>query len=58
MLTITFIVHLDLFSVPGLLDKEPLKEVDEDMVSEVDLNNMMTDEEREEMLNELTKVFP
>lgn len=40
----------------GLLDKEPLKEVDEDMVSEVDLNNMITDEEREEMLNELTKL--
>ncbi|XP_065112289.2 tumor protein D53 isoform X3 [Paramisgurnus dabryanus] len=40
----------------GLLDKEPLKEVDEDMVSEVDLNNTMTDEEREEMMNELTKV--
>ncbi|XP_057209692.1 tumor protein D53 isoform X6 [Triplophysa rosa] len=40
----------------GLLDKEALKEVDEDMVSEVDLNNMITDEEREEMLNELTKL--
>nr|XP_055041563.1 tumor protein D53 isoform X2 [Misgurnus anguillicaudatus] len=40
----------------GLLDKEPLKEVDEDMVSEVDLNNTMTDEEREELMNELTKV--
>ncbi|XP_051731332.1 tumor protein D53 isoform X1 [Ctenopharyngodon idella] len=40
----------------GLLDKEPLKEVDEDMVSEVDLNNTVTEEEREEMENELTKL--
>lgn len=46
-------VHLSL----GFLDKEPLKEVDEDMVSEVDLNNTVTEEEREEMENELTKVF-
>ncbi|XP_016144824.1 tumor protein D53 isoform X4 [Sinocyclocheilus grahami] len=40
----------------GLLDKEPLKEVDEDMVSEVDLNNTVTEGEREEMENELTKL--
>ncbi|XP_067240357.1 tumor protein D53 isoform X7 [Chanodichthys erythropterus] len=40
----------------GLLDKEPLKEADEDMVSEVDLNNTVTEEEREEMENELTKL--
>ncbi|XP_059368309.1 tumor protein D53-like isoform X3 [Carassius carassius] len=40
----------------GLLDKEPLKEVDEDMVSEVDLNNTVTEEEREEMENELIKL--
>ncbi|KAG1963481.1 tumor protein D53 [Pimephales promelas] len=40
----------------GLLDKESLKEVDEDMVSEVDLNNTVTEEEREEMENELTKL--
>ncbi|XP_026070396.1 tumor protein D53-like isoform X5 [Carassius auratus] len=40
----------------GSLDKEPLKEVDEDMVSEVDLNNTVTEEEREEMENELTKL--
>ncbi|XP_042634040.1 tumor protein D53-like isoform X5 [Cyprinus carpio] len=40
----------------GFLDKEPLKEVDEDMVSEVDLNNTVTEEEREEMENELTKL--
>lgn len=46
-------VHL----FPGLLDKEPLKEVDEDMVSEVDLNNTVTEEEREEIENELIKVF-
>ncbi|XP_052442769.1 tumor protein D53 isoform X2 [Carassius gibelio] len=40
----------------GLLDKEPLKEVDEDMVSEVDLTNTITEEEREEMENELIKL--
>uniref|UniRef100_A0A8C1MB34 Tpd52 like 1 n=1 Tax=Cyprinus carpio TaxID=7962 RepID=A0A8C1MB34_CYPCA len=40
----------------GFLDKEPLKEVDEDMVSEVDLNNTVTEEEREEMENELIKL--
>uniref|UniRef100_A0A672S4R5 Tumor protein D53 homolog n=1 Tax=Sinocyclocheilus grahami TaxID=75366 RepID=A0A672S4R5_SINGR len=34
----------------------PLKEVDEDMVSEVDLNNTVTEEEREEMENELIKL--
>ncbi|XP_041720880.1 tumor protein D53 homolog isoform X4 [Coregonus clupeaformis] len=40
----------------GLLDPEPLTEVDEEMVSDVDLNNTMTDEEREEILSELTKL--
>ncbi|XP_048106143.1 tumor protein D53 isoform X4 [Alosa alosa] len=40
----------------GLLETEPLREVDEDMVSEVDLNNSVTDEEREEMNNELVKL--
>ncbi|KAK6295158.1 hypothetical protein J4Q44_G00343840 [Coregonus suidteri] len=40
----------------GLLDSEPLTEVDEEMVSDVDLNNTMTDEEREEILSELTKL--
>ncbi|XP_062406552.1 tumor protein D53 isoform X1 [Sardina pilchardus] len=40
----------------GLLETEPLREVDEDMVSEVDLNNSVTDEEREEMTNELVKL--
>ncbi|KAL2081929.1 hypothetical protein ACEWY4_021747 [Coilia grayii] len=40
----------------GLLETEPLREVDEDMVSEVDLNNSVTDEEREEMTNELIKL--
>lgn len=38
------------------MDKEPLKEVDEDMVSEVDLTNTITEEEREEMENELIKM--
>lgn len=33
-----------------------MREVDEDMVSEVDLNNSVTDEEREEMNNELVKL--
>uniref|UniRef100_A0A8B9L0U9 Tpd52 like 1 n=1 Tax=Astyanax mexicanus TaxID=7994 RepID=A0A8B9L0U9_ASTMX len=40
----------------GLLEKEPLQEVDEEMVSEVDLNNTITEEEKEEMHNELTKL--
>ncbi|KAK6297359.1 hypothetical protein J4Q44_G00319420 [Coregonus suidteri] len=40
----------------GLLDPEPLTEVDEEMVSEVDLQNTVTDEEREEILSELTKL--
>ncbi|XP_031437222.1 tumor protein D53 isoform X4 [Clupea harengus] len=40
----------------GLLETEPLQEVDEDMVSEVDLNSSVTDEEREEMNNELVKL--
>ncbi|XP_013999855.1 tumor protein D53 homolog isoform X8 [Salmo salar] len=40
----------------GLLDPEPVTEVDEEMVSDVDLNNTMTDEEREEILSELTKL--
>ncbi|XP_023829761.1 tumor protein D53 isoform X3 [Salvelinus sp. IW2-2015] len=40
----------------GLLDPEPVTEVDEEMVSDVDLNNTMTDEEREGILSELTKL--
>uniref|UniRef100_A0A8C7T2U3 Tpd52 like 1 n=2 Tax=Oncorhynchus TaxID=8016 RepID=A0A8C7T2U3_ONCMY len=40
----------------SLLDPEPLTEVDEEMVSEVDLYNTVTDEEREEILSELTKL--
>jgi hypothetical protein len=39
------------------LDPEPVTEVDEEMVSDVDLNNTLT-EEREEILSELTKVVP
>ncbi|XP_071018983.1 tumor protein D53 homolog isoform X6 [Oncorhynchus clarkii lewisi] len=39
-----------------LLDPEPVTEVDEEMVSDVDLNNTLTDEEREEILSELTKL--
>ncbi|XP_064781419.1 tumor protein D53 homolog isoform X2 [Oncorhynchus masou masou] len=40
----------------GLLDPEPVTEVDEEMVSDVDLINTLTDEEREEILSELTKL--
>ncbi|XP_060772436.1 tumor protein D53 isoform X2 [Neoarius graeffei] len=40
----------------GLLGQEPVQEVNEDMESEVDLNNTITEEEREEMHNELTKL--
>ncbi|KAG7461003.1 hypothetical protein MATL_G00204970 [Megalops atlanticus] len=40
----------------GLLDSEPLQEVDEDMVSEVDLNNSVSEEEREEIQTELAKL--
>lgn len=40
----------------GFLDSEPLREADED-VSDVNLNNcMMTEEEREEIQQELAKV--
>ncbi|ROL52525.1 Tumor protein D53 [Anabarilius grahami] len=55
--TVSQIVFACVYTVKVcLLDKEPLKEVDEDMVSEVDLNNTFTEEEREEMENELTKL--
>uniref|UniRef100_A0AAQ6A4E6 Tpd52 like 1 n=1 Tax=Amphiprion ocellaris TaxID=80972 RepID=A0AAQ6A4E6_AMPOC len=41
----------------GFLDSEPLREADEDLVSEVNLSNsIMTDEEREEIQQELTKL--
>ncbi|KAM6992104.1 tumor protein D53 isoform 3-T3 [Tautogolabrus adspersus] len=41
----------------GYLDSEPLREADEDLVSEVNLNNsIMTDEEREEIQQELAKL--
>uniref|UniRef100_A0A3Q2QIX0 Tpd52 like 1 n=1 Tax=Fundulus heteroclitus TaxID=8078 RepID=A0A3Q2QIX0_FUNHE len=41
----------------GFLDSQPLREADEDMVSEVSLNTTnMTEEEREEILQELTKL--
>lgn len=39
------------------MDSEPLKEADEDLVSEVSLNNsVMTEEERDEIQQELAKV--
>ncbi|XP_062266796.1 tumor protein D53 isoform X4 [Platichthys flesus] len=41
----------------GFLDSEPLKEADEDLVSEVNLNSsIMTEEEREEAQQELAKL--
>nr|XP_046230005.1 tumor protein D53 isoform X2 [Scatophagus argus] len=41
----------------GFLDSEPLREADEDFVSEVNLNNSaMTEEEREEIQQELVKL--
>ncbi|XP_028252755.1 tumor protein D53 isoform X1 [Parambassis ranga] len=41
----------------GFLDSEPLREADEDLASEVNLNNyVMTDEEREEIQQELAKL--
>lgn len=41
----------------GFLDSEPLRETDEDLVSDVNLNNsIMTEEEREEIQQELAKV--
>ncbi|XP_029903416.1 tumor protein D53 isoform X2 [Myripristis murdjan] len=41
----------------GLLDAEPFREADEDIVSEVNLNNsIMTEEEREEIQQELAKL--
>ncbi|XP_023203346.1 tumor protein D53 isoform X4 [Xiphophorus maculatus] len=41
----------------GFLDSQPLREADEDLASEVSLNNSnMTEEEREEILQELTKL--
>nr|XP_054604297.1 tumor protein D53 isoform X1 [Nothobranchius furzeri] len=41
----------------GFLDSEPLKEADEDLVSDVNLNNsVMTEEEREEIQQDLLKL--
>ncbi|XP_071335053.1 tumor protein D53 isoform X2 [Trachinotus anak] len=41
----------------GFLDSEPLREADEDLASEVNLNNsIMTEEEREEIQQELAKL--
>lgn len=44
-------------SPAGFLDSEPLREADEDAASEVNLSNsVMTEEEREEIQEELAKV--
>ncbi|XP_056150422.1 tumor protein D53 isoform X5 [Lampris incognitus] len=41
----------------GLLDSEPFREADEDLVSEVNLNNsILTEEEREEIQQELARL--
>ena len=41
----------------GFLDSDPLREADEDLASEVNLSNsIMTEEEREEIQQELAKV--
>ncbi|CAI5683434.1 unnamed protein product [Oreochromis niloticus] len=40
----------------GFLDSEPLREADEDLVSEVNLSASMTEEEREEIQQELAKL--
>ncbi|XP_066555857.1 tumor protein D53 isoform X2 [Amia ocellicauda] len=40
----------------GLLETQPLREVDEDMVAEVDLTNSISEEEREEIETELIKL--
>ncbi|XP_041831649.1 tumor protein D53 isoform X3 [Melanotaenia boesemani] len=41
----------------GFLDSEPLREADEELVSEVNLNNsILTEEEREEIQQELAKL--
>ncbi len=41
----------------GFLDSEPLRESEEDVASEVNLNNpILTEEEREEIQQELAKV--
>lgn len=46
------------FSPAGFLDSDPLREADEDSVSDINLNSgVMTEEEREEIQQELTKVW-
>ncbi|XP_062415400.1 tumor protein D53 isoform X4 [Pungitius pungitius] len=40
----------------GFLDSEPLREADEDMASELHLNSSLTEEEREDILQELSKL--
>lgn len=51
------IFNVVVFFQTGFLDSEPLKEADEDLVSEVSLNNsVMTEEERDEIQQELAKV--
>ncbi|XP_040016805.2 tumor protein D53 isoform X9 [Gasterosteus aculeatus] len=40
----------------GFLDSEPLREADEDMASELHFSSSLTEEEREEVLQELTKL--
>ncbi|XP_043931120.1 tumor protein D53 isoform X2 [Protopterus annectens] len=41
---------------PGLLETEPLHEVDEEAISDVDISSFISDEEREELKTELAKL--
>ncbi|XP_045916260.1 tumor protein D53 isoform X1 [Micropterus dolomieu] len=54
VMSTTWDMHLD---STGFLDSEPLREADEDLVSEVNFNtSIMTEEEREEIQRELAKL--
>lgn len=41
---------------PGLLETEPLHEVDEEAISDIDISTFISDEEREELKTELVKL--
>ena len=52
-----FTIYLCMNYPSGFLDSEPLRETDEDSVSDVNLDpSAMTEEEREEIQQELCKV--
>lgn len=57
MKTLMYMALCLCLSLSGFMDSQPLREADEDLVSEVNLtNSVMTDEEREEIQQELAKV--